>query len=111
MCGGGARRQLVARVGGQPRVPQHVARAEPLARLPPQQRPDQALAARRQTLGHDKVAAGYFGEQRCVFRIVERIPRKIKKNDYLILCFKTSKFLFCISYMIVVQMRPNRSRK
>lgn len=74
--GGGARRQLVARVARQPRVPQHVGRAQPLAGLAPQQRPDQALAPRRQTLRHHEVPAGYLREQRRVLRIVERIPEK-----------------------------------
>lgn len=72
--GGGARRQLVARVARQPRVPEHIARAQPLARLPPQQRPDQALAPRREALRHHEVAPRYLSEQRRVLRVVERIP-------------------------------------
>lgn len=74
--GGGARRQLVAWIACEPRVPQHVGGAQPLARLSPQQRPDQALAPRRQTLWHHEVPAGYLREQRRVLRIIERIPAK-----------------------------------
>lgn len=72
--GGGARRQLVAGVPRQPGVSQHRRRAQPLARLPTEQRPDQALAARRQTLRHHEEAPRYLREQRRVLGVVERIP-------------------------------------
>lgn len=81
--GGGARRQLVARVAGQPRVPQHVAGAEPLARLAPQQRADEALAARRQALRHHEVAARDLREQRRVLGVVERIPETKERKKLM----------------------------